>query len=241
MMSDLIDLLAKRQLVWRGRERAGSADAAEQHKAYVASGYEGFDQALQGLPRTGVVAINTSPGVGELRLLLPALQTLQDESEQRLCVFINPPGQICAEFFYHQGFELKNIIVVKTRDKTEALWAAESCAKSGACTAVLLWHNFFEAHQIKRLQLASEAGDCMQVLLRSPQHSRLSLPVALSVQLTPISQGLNIHVMKRKGGWPIADFDLDMSRRWPSLSLQEQALQQTNVLKFPLGRQHKST
>lgn len=272
-MNDLIDLLSKQQLVWKGRFRKGQInDCSNPDSVFTPSGYQELDQKIGGLPKVGVLNINSMLGIGELRLLLPVLIPEQESSgynaqgdrrvgrqegqgASKLCVFINPPGRVCAEFLYHQGFDLKHVLIVQARDKNDALWAAESCAKSGACSSVLLWNNYFETHQIKRLQIASEEGECLQVLLRSPNHLALSLPVSLSLKLMPHNQGLMVDVIKRKGGWPVSSFTLDMYQHWPALSdqtlsdriLSDQTLldrdadkRTSNVLLFPALQKHSS-
>lgn len=220
-MRNLIDLLEKRQLIWHGRSR-------QQPPEFEGSGYSDLDAQLTGgLPKKGVITLLSPCGIGELRLLLPTLV-----NKQGLCVFINPPGMLCAEFFYHQGIELERILLINTRSANEALWSAEQCLKSGTCEAVLLWQNQLEVHHVQRLQLACNLGECRQFIFQAPTQQSLSLPVNLSLHLKAEEQGLSIAIAKQKGGWPKPEFSLDMSSYWPSLTLQST----NNIIPFPVSK-----
>jgi len=223
-MSDLIDLLERKRLIWQGRYSQPAPEV-------VSSGYPLLDEKLAGgLPKTGVVSIQSSIGIGELRILMNILL-----SKSRLVVFINPPGFLCAEFLYHQGIDLNNVLVIYPRRKNEALWAAEQCLKSGACSAVLLWQHAFEIHQVKRLKIACDEGDCLQFLMRGCARTEASLPVSLSMHLAPHSQGLDVSITKRKGGWPIPAFTLDVSTYWPVFCYAKAS----NVIPFPTAHHQK--
>jgi cell division inhibitor SulA len=220
-MQNFIDLLEKRQLIWHGRK--------QQHTPNLeSSGYAELDSQLAGgFPQKGVVILHSSCGIGELRLLLPSLL-----NKSGLCIFINPPGLINAEFFYHQGIALDRILLINTRSANEALWSAEQCLKSGACEAVLLWQNHLEIHHVQRLQMASEQGECRQFIFRENINQSISLPVNLSLHLQAEERGMGITITKRKGGWPAPAFSLDMSANWPSLSCNNKQ----NVIPFPVSK-----
>ncbi len=220
-MQNLIDLLEKRQLIWHGRQQQSTP-------CLESSGYSELDDQLAGgFPKKGVVMLHSSCGIGELRLLLPSLI-----NKQGLCVFINPPGLLSAEFFYHQGVALERILIINTRSSNEALWSSEQCLKSGACEAVLLWQNQLEVHQVQRLQMASDQGECRQFIFRTQAHQTISLPVNLSLNLQAEEQGIGISITKRKGGWPSAEFSLDMSTNWPALCLNNAR----NIIPFPVSK-----
>jgi cell division inhibitor SulA len=228
-MHDLIDLLERKHLVWHGRDQKAVAGLAGFSSK---SGYASLDEKLEGgLPKSGVVSFNSPFGIGELRLLVPTML-----SKEHLHVFINPPGNLNAEFLHHQGFDLNLIFIIHTKQKNDALWSAEQCLKSGACSTVLLWQNHVEVHQVKRLQLASETGTCLQFLLRSTQKNSFSLPVTLNAELAPHRLGIETTITKRKGGWPIQAFTIDMSAYWPSLTQRAPG----NLIPFPTVRSHYS-
>ena len=209
-MSALLQQLARRQLVWQGNN---------QQPAYqpLSSGFTELDRLLGGgFPATGLIDLHSETGIGELRLLLPYL--LQQQTAGRLLVVINPPAQPCADMFAAQGIALAQLLIVNTKTAKEALWAAQQCLQSGSVAAVLLWQGAVTLSQARRLQLAAEQGKAALILLHRASNS-LSLPVNLSLHLLPHRQGLQIKLLKRKGGWPGSACVLDMQSHWPALSL----------------------
>ncbi len=234
-MHELIKNLQDRQLIWTGLQSTTQGST-------TSTGYSQLDKQLDGgFPTYGVIEVESQQGIGELRLLTPYLA---QQNSQKLAIFINPPGKICAEFFSSQGIELENILVIQPQRDLDALWAAEQCLKSGACHSVLLWGADLEIHQTKRLQAASETGKCLQFHFKATSHNQLSLPVSLSMKLSSHAQGLKVEVTKRKGSWSYGSFILDMSQNWPLLTekitLQDSshsALSNNTVLAFPIAKQ----
>lgn len=207
-----VEELARRQLIWRG----GAGLKTDSRS----TGLELLDQKLGGgLPVSGVIDIQSLTGTGELRLLLPLLAQPEGEpSEQpRLCAFIAPPAELNAEALTSLGLPVARTLVIKPQKPAEVLWAAEQCLKSGACRAALLWHQNMSLHQARRLQLASQEGRAQLFLLRNTRAE--PLPVSLSLRLSAQARGLNISIPKRRGGWPVAEFTLDLQSLWPQLTL----------------------
>ncbi|MFA0707893.1 translesion DNA synthesis-associated protein ImuA, partial [Vibrio sp. 10N.222.48.A3] len=161
-MHELIKNLQDRQLIWTGLQSTAQGST-------TSTGYPQLDKQLDGgFPTHGVIEVESQQGIGELRLLTPYLA---QQNSQKLAIFINPPGKICAEFFSSQGIELDNILVIEPQRDLDALWAAEQCLKSGACHSVLLWGADLEIHQTKRLQAASETGKCLQFHFKATSHN----------------------------------------------------------------------
>lgn len=224
-MYELIEHLKNKQWVWQGSYHQTTQE-------FFSTGFRLLDEKLQGgFPKQGVVEVDSPSGIGELRLLMPHLRQNQ---QQRLNVFIQPPGYLCAEQLESEGLDRNHILFINPKTEREALWAAEQCLKSGACDNVLLWHSELEVHQARRLQVASETGRCLQFLFKAQRKHVFSLPVSLSLRLQPHEQGLEISITKRRGGWPHSSFILDMSERWPSLSLQRKT---PVVIPFPMQKQ----
>ena len=109
VLMHLIDLLERKHLVWHGRDQKAVAGLAGFSSK---SGYASLDEKLEGgLPKSGVVSFNSPFGIGELRLLVPTML-----SKEHLHVFINPPGNLNAEFLHHQGFDLNLIFIIHTNN-----------------------------------------------------------------------------------------------------------------------------
>ncbi|WP_087016276.1 translesion DNA synthesis-associated protein ImuA [Thaumasiovibrio subtropicus] len=222
-MHELIEQLQNQHLVWHGSEQPCV-------KAVQQTGYTVLDNQLAGgFPRHGVVEICTSLGIGELRLL----QTFLSKHQQRLIVFIAPPGHVNAAYLASQGIATEQVVIIYPTSTNDALWAAEQCLKSGACAAVMLWLENMEIHQVKRLQLASETGDCLQFLFRPKQDYGMSLPVSLSLGLAPHEQGIAVEIRKRKGGWSQGEFVVDMTAQVPALTV---APRHSDVIPFPIAQ-----
>ncbi|WP_125719955.1 translesion DNA synthesis-associated protein ImuA [Pseudoalteromonas rubra] len=209
-MSNLIELLQRQDLVWQG---TGLAER-QQQGALTATGFAELDKHLQGgFPAVGVIDLHTDLGIGELRLLLPSLMR-----QSGLTAVISPPARLNADALQRTGMDTSKLLEITPGCPQEALWAAEQCLKSGACNSVLLWHGALQVHQVKRLQLAAQTGEACLYLLRHAHHAQGTLPVSLSLGLSPHARGLNVTVKKRKGGWAQAQFALDLSSRWPELT-----------------------
>lgn len=223
-MYELIEHLKNKHWLWQGSE-------TQVEQRSDSSGIKELDEKLTGgFPAHGIVEIQSLPGIGELRLIYPYLK----QNNQRLTVFVNPPGIVHAESLQHMGIDLNKILIVTPQDHKQALWAAEQCLKSGACEQVLLWLDNLEVHQVRRLTVASETGNCLQFIFRSIQDSVFSLPVSLSLSLRPVPGGLTVNVPKRKGGWPLSEFSVPMHKQWSNLVVPPSS---STVLPFPRQKQ----
>ncbi|NMP15423.1 translesion DNA synthesis-associated protein ImuA [Thalassotalea sp. Y01] len=222
-MNELIDLLKHKQLVWHGN------DEHHDNQGFSASGYEPLDSKLGGgFPKSGVIELLTQPGIGELRLLMPLMA---NADAQQLLVFINPPGLINSPSLQYANVDESRLLCLYPEQAHQALWAAEQCLQSGCCSDVLLWFDEpLQVHQVKRLQLAAQTGDCRQFLLRQQKADDIALPVDLSLSLASHQQGLEVTINKRKRGWPSAAFVVHLGRFWPWLVTVPEA---DNVVMFP--------
>lgn len=225
-MNSLIEHLHNKRLIWRANQQSNFVKGNS-------TGFKELDQALQGgFPEHGVVDIDTPIGIGEIRLLLPALRARQQQHE-RLLVFISAPMQINGEMLAEYGFPLEQVLIIQPQNVEHALWSAEQCLRSGCAHSVLLWHQELEISQAKRLQLAAEQGDALHFIFRHQHQLSLSLPVNLAMKLRPHRQGINIQVTKRKGGWPDGAFNIDMSPAWPQLTFNQD---NNNIIPFPQSK-----
>ncbi|WJG09495.1 translesion DNA synthesis-associated protein ImuA [Aliiglaciecola sp. LCG003] len=221
-MNTLIEQLKNKRLIWQGNQQ-------QVFTSTNSSGYAELDHALQGgFPQQGVIDIDSPIGIGELRLMLPALRSRQQQSN-RLVVFIAAPMQINGEMLAEFGFALEQILILQPNSAEQALWSAEQCLKSGCCHGVLLWHKNVEIPQAKRLQLAAEQGDALQLIFRQDNPLKISLPIDLAMKLASHRQGISVQITKRKGGWLEKPFEVNMSANWPELTLPEMS---SNVLSF---------
>jgi cell division inhibitor SulA len=221
IMNNIIELLQKNSLVWHAKTTSTTIDVKS-------TGFSELDEQIGGgFNRTGVIDILSDVAIGELRLLIPSLIGSTD----KLLVFIAPPGDINAQTMLYSGIDVTKIIVITPKNQAEALWAAELCLKSGSCHAVLLWPTEALAiHHVKRLQVASEKGECQQFILREKLQESLSLPVDIRLSIEASNTGLLAKIDKRKRGWPVKAFNINMLDKWPILTVNNTA---SNVIDFP--------
>ncbi len=199
-MKSLLHDLQKKQLVW-------TAADLDQHKERVATGYKQLDEALNGgFPQSGLIHITSVIGCGELRLVIPAIVSRQHEN--RLYAFIAPPHLLNAEFLIAEGIQLEQVLFIQANTPEQALWSAEQCAKSGACSAVFIWQAKLQQIQAKKLELAALKGDCLSFFFADAKQQEDNLPVSLSLSIQRQDSQLTICVNKQKVGWPIPAFSV---------------------------------
>jgi cell division inhibitor SulA/protein ImuA len=136
-------------------------------------------------------------GIGELRLLGPALAALSGAG-QRLA-WIAPPHLPYAPALAAAGIALPQLLIVRTAAARDTLWAAEQALASAACGAVLAWPGEVKYAELRRLQLAAEKARALAVLFRAPRAAREASPAALRLALATASGGLAVRILKRRG------------------------------------------
>jgi len=99
---------------------------------------------------------------------------------------------------------------------------------------VLLWQNNLNLTQLKRLQLAAAQGQSQLYFFRQAQAEQQLLPWALSLQLIPAPSGLQIRILKRKGGWQQQELVLPWAELYPQFIKPE--LQHQQYSNPPLSR-----
>lgn len=191
----------QRRDVWRGSQ----APAAQT----VASSFTRLDELLPGggWPHGALTEIIVArQGIGELRLLLPALARLS--RGDRWIAFIAPPFIPFAPALAAAGVELSRLLLVHPRTREEHLWAVEASLRTGACAAVLAWPETMTAPQMRRWQLAAEMGGAVGILFQ--RRNVANSPAALRLHLTPaVKSAVELHILKRRGGWPTGPVRLE--------------------------------
>ncbi|HZR03588.1 MAG TPA: translesion DNA synthesis-associated protein ImuA [Burkholderiales bacterium] len=204
-----LDRVLQHPAIWRGNQYAKVSTAS------IPTGFDELDALLPGggWPRAALTELLASQeGIGELRLLAPALACLS--KGEKWLVLVSPPHVPYAPAFESLGVDLSRLVVVNTKSDAETWWAAERCLRSCACAAVLAWPRSHEERAVRRLQLAVEEGKGLGVVFA---HSRVAAhpsPAALRIQLHASRRRLEIQIIKRRGGgWaPQLSLDLDRTR-----------------------------
>jgi hypothetical protein len=137
-------------------------------------------------------------GIGELRLVTPALVALARAGRYIAC--IAPPLLPYAPALAGAGLPLERVLIIRTHDLKESLWAAEQALRCPLFGAVLGWPASITDRNVRRLQLAAEAGGSLGILYRPPEAARELSPAALRLRLSPLVDGLLVEVQKARGG-----------------------------------------
>lgn len=150
------------------------------------------------------------PGIGELRLLAPALAALQREG--RSVMLFDPPAAPCGWTLAALGLDLRHLVLVQARDglkgparallpAADVLWALEQALKSGHVGAVLAWLPArVRPEAVRRLQLAAQAHDGPAFLLRDTALQSRPSAAPLRLVLAPAGPDeLALRIVKRRG------------------------------------------
>jgi len=173
-------LLASRRL-WRGQPATHASPDA------IATGWAPLDAVLPGggWPRAALSEILLpADGVGELRLVWPALARL-GQGDGGVIAIVAPPYRPYAPAWHAAGLRPEALQVIEAAPR-DALWAAEQCLRSGACSAVLCWPQKADDRALRRLQVAAETGrtpgfafrDAHAALNPSPAPLRIAIETA---------------------------------------------------------------
>lgn len=199
-----LEKLLQNPRVWRGSSQVNT-------RAGLASGYPKLDRCLPGggWPVSALTEILIEQyGIGELRLLMPALaqlsvaKTQTEYTEPGWIAWIAPPFQPYAPALQQCGIDLSRMLIVRPKDDSELLWSAEQALSSGTCAAVLLWPDTLDDKASRRLQLAAEKGQSWAIAFRPLSARQQPSAAALRLELQATGQGTRVHILKSRGGRP---------------------------------------
>lgn len=134
-------------------------------------------------------------GIGELRLLAPALSKVAD----RQVVMISPPHAPQIIALAQLGLQPSSLLLVKSNVSADALWAAEQVLRSGSYGAVLFWAAHVRPESLRRLNLAAAAGETLFYVVRPLAAAQDASPSPLRLSLRPALGGVEIGFVKRRG------------------------------------------
>lgn len=195
-MNASLDLVLQHPGIWRGDQLAHMGEDT------LPTGFAELNEQLPGggWPRGALTEILLErEGIGELRLLLPALARVSAKSEWQ--AWVAPPHVPYAPALSVAGVNLKQLLVAKPQSAKDAWWTAEQALRSGACSAVLAWLNMPDERRMRRLQLGAESGRAWGVLFRSAGAAQERSTAALRLRLDATANGLAVHILKRRGGY----------------------------------------
>ena len=203
-------------MLWRGKDLLSQVASSSANGAALSSGYQELDRHLHrgGWPQQGLMELLLpQAGIGELRLLLPALQQL---TQNAYVAWINPPFIPYATALKACGVNTDNLLVVRTRTHEETLWSMERCCLSNGCAGVMAWpeERKLNIKETRRIQLAARSGNTLAMLFRPITAIERSSLAELRLALRPTTcvDHLALDIIKRKGGWPVQGIELSLAQ-----------------------------
>jgi protein ImuA len=185
--------------IWRASQLAQSSGRC------VGTGHPVLSTQLPGggwPVSTMIELLLQQPGIGELRLLRPALQ----EVARRRIVLLQPPHSPQALALAALGLPPAQLTWLRSQRSSDALWAAEQVLRSGSCGALLFWQQHVRSEALRRLHLAAQAGETLFFMMRPLASAQDASPSPLRLSLRPAAGGLEIGFVKRRG--PLRDAPL---------------------------------
>jgi protein ImuA len=134
-------------------------------------------------------------GVGELRLLRPALSA----SENRPVAFVQPPHTPHGLGLSYIGLSIERVLRVQAPKTADALWSVEQILRAGSCSALIFWTQYAKASSLRRLHLAAQSSETLFVMVRPLAAAQDSSPALLRLALRPSADGLTVDIVKRRG------------------------------------------
>ncbi|MEI5999796.1 translesion DNA synthesis-associated protein ImuA [Paraburkholderia bengalensis] len=164
----------------------------------VDTGYPALSKELPGggWPLAALVDLLVQqPGVGELRLLRPALSA----SAVGAVALVNPPHQPDGLGLAYIGLPLDRLMLVKGTTTADALWSVEQILRAGTCSSVVFWAQHVKDSSLRRLHLAAQSAESLFIMVRPLATAQDSSPAILRLALRPTADGLIVDVVKRRG------------------------------------------
>ena len=182
--------------IWQAARRSSAQPS-------LTTGYERLNRQLHlgGWPlASSTELLSSEHGIGELQILLPALRQL---GQQGWLALIAPPYLPYAPALQHCGINLKQLLIVQSRNVADALWANEQLLRCGHFSAVLSWlgNANIRYAQLRKLQIAAQEGQSWAVLFRPAQLAAQSSPASLRIALQAEPRHVGLHILKQPGGW----------------------------------------
>ena len=197
--------LLKHPLLWRGQQLTQPSALKT-----LSTGFTTLDRHLpgHGWPLGGLVELLLAhAGIGELRLLLPALAGLHNNPHGAWSVWVNPPFVPYAPALQTAGVDSQRLLLVHPKTPEDFLWAVENACKSASCGVVLAWPfaNKLKPQASRRIQIMAKQGQTLACLFQPLTNRYTNSMAELRLALHPDknTDQLILDICKRRGGWPI--------------------------------------
>ncbi|MDR5765892.1 MULTISPECIES: translesion DNA synthesis-associated protein ImuA [unclassified Caballeronia] len=178
--------------LWRGSQLA---------RAYGKTIDTGYAELSAELPGGGwpvgslVELLVQQPGVGEVRLLRPALVSVS----KRPLVLLQPPHVPNALALAYLGLPADKFMRLHAPKTADALWSAERILSAGTCGTLLFWQQHIRQESLRRLHLAAQSTETLLVLIRPLASAQDASPATLRLAVRPADGGVDVNIVKRRG------------------------------------------
>jgi protein ImuA len=193
MSALLKDIESLHPSLWRGTQLARA------HGRTVDTGYAALSAELPGggWPLgTMTELLLQQPGIGEMRLLGPAMAAA---SGKRPIALIAPQQIPNAHGYAFMGIDPGRLMWLKAAKSSDALWSAEQILRTGSCAALVLWQQHIRTESLRRLLLAAQGSEILFVVMRPLARAQDSSPAPLRLAVRPVAEGVALELVKRKG------------------------------------------
>ncbi|WP_459572240.1 translesion DNA synthesis-associated protein ImuA, partial [Cupriavidus sp. 8B] len=171
--------------LWRASQLARAAGRT------VTTGYPALAAELPGggwPTGTLVEFLVQQPGVGELRLLRPALLA----AAKRPIALVQPPHAPQALALANWGVPPEQLLWIRCQRTADALWATEQLLRAGTCGALLFWQQHIRNDALRRLHLAAQSAETLFCLMRPLACARDASPAPLRIGIAPAAGGVEL-------------------------------------------------
>jgi len=135
------------------------------------------------------------PGVGEMRLLLPALK----EVAQRRIALLQPPHRFQPEAAAYWGLPETSVTVVRASKTADALWAGEQIPRAATFGALLFLQTHVRPEALRRLHLAAQTSESLFFMIRPLAAASDTSPAPLRIAVRPARDSVSLQFVKRRG------------------------------------------
>ena len=204
-MKPAVAELLHNPLLWRGDGRARVEHA-------IASGFAELDRELpgSGWPQGSLTELLVDhEGIGELRLLLPALGRLARSGAW--IALVAPPHLPYAPAFAGAGIDPARVAIVDASEEKDRWWAAEQVLRADSAAVLLFWPQSISDARLRRLTVAAQDTSMLAFLFTDSARAASPSPAPLRIRLSPEEGALRLDVFKRRGGVTPRPLRLDVA------------------------------
>ena len=211
----LLSNLLSRQDTWKGSQYHLSKDS-------IPTGNDHIDKfLLGGWPLSAITEISVRQnGIGELSLLLPVLKYYTNKG--KLCVWLDPPYEPYAPCLVDAEVILDKILIVKSKNIKEWLWAAEQIIQGNALLFAWAYQVNPNYTALRKLQLAAAGSLSPAFLFRKSSSIKIPSPAPLRIEIEGMkTSAMSLLIHKFKGKIPGTRLNINLGNKFLERTLLE--------------------